>query len=452
MMNKLIDLLDEGVELSIDESASEVDGKHVLAKVSGPFFVPDGISRNKRFYPKGLWEKTLKKQDIQELLKNRNMFGCISHNTPLNDESFRDGKFSHIVTKLGVNEAGKSDCEALILNTPTGRILNTVIRAGSKVFVSTRANGGFKGEKDGMPVVDEESYKLSTVDFVLRPGFLQASPALSEAIEELDKINNTKESKMAEKIEKVDVNLIERNTRLTDELKDANVKLETVTNEMEVTEKENASIKEELDELRKIKEEFEAIKEVSESVEKVKEIKETLEKYQKSGTVEEVEKTVEIAKNYNAMVEDLGDVEAINKTLDMLEEIATKHEEIIKEFGTKEEIATTVESFKVIVEEKEAAKVKEAKEKLAEDCKVKLEVIEKLWNKMDEAEIKETLTLLSEAKCKDDKEKEEEDDKEDKDSYKKDDEEEKEDDDEEENEDDKSQKRSTTSSLFESFN
>ena len=72
------DSISPSIQFSITES-SEVDGKHILGKVKGEFFVPDGKSRNKRFYPRELWEKVISSQAIKEKLANRLMFGTIGH-------------------------------------------------------------------------------------------------------------------------------------------------------------------------------------------------------------------------------------------------------------------------------------------------------------------------------------------------------------------------------------
>ena len=57
-MSKVVDIIDPRIKFQLMEDSSEVDGVHILAKVKGQFFVPDGKSRNGRFYPKELWEKT----------------------------------------------------------------------------------------------------------------------------------------------------------------------------------------------------------------------------------------------------------------------------------------------------------------------------------------------------------------------------------------------------------
>lgn len=156
----------------------------ILGRVRGQFFCPDGFSRNGRFYPKSLWEKVIEKEEVRSRLRDRLMFGCIGHDEqPVSEEQLRKGEVSHIVTALSI-DGGKGIGEALILDTPAGRCLETYLRAGCRLKTSSRASGRYKdgAERDGMPVVDEDSYQFETFDFVVDPGFLEANPSLVERL------------------------------------------------------------------------------------------------------------------------------------------------------------------------------------------------------------------------------------------------------------------------------
>jgi hypothetical protein len=185
MTSKVQGIFSPTINYEVLEASGEVDGKAVLAKVRGEFFFPDGTSRNNRHYPKPVWEKTLADENVRERLMNKRMFGTISHDQALDDQALLDGKVSHIVTALRI-ENGKGMGEAIIINTPAGRILDTVMRAGAKMFVSSRASGGYNGTKDGVPIVDAETYNLETFDFVMEPGFLKANPKIVEALSKED--------------------------------------------------------------------------------------------------------------------------------------------------------------------------------------------------------------------------------------------------------------------------
>ena len=185
-MNKILDTIQLG-ESKYSSTAPEVDGINIIGKVTGESFVPGGFSRNKRFYPASLWEKVVNDPAVRKRLEDRTMYGSIGHEVKLDDAAFRNGDFTHIVSDIRITEDGKGEADYLILNTNAGRNLNTVLRAGSRVYVSTRADGAFvegRTEK-GMPIVDTDRYQFETIDFVLDPGFLQASPVLAEAYKNL---------------------------------------------------------------------------------------------------------------------------------------------------------------------------------------------------------------------------------------------------------------------------
>ena len=176
----LVDIFEPDISFEVEESNG--GNRSIIGKVRGQFFVPDGYSRNKRYYPRELWEKVLNDEELKEKLKNRRMIGTIGHSSPINDETIAEGKISHVVTKLWIDENGRGMGEAEILNTPAGRILKTLLEAGVRLYVSSRAYGSYKGKdpKGEYPSLDPDSYILETFDFVYDPGFLQAKPELVE--------------------------------------------------------------------------------------------------------------------------------------------------------------------------------------------------------------------------------------------------------------------------------
>ena len=177
--------------LTITEGASANLREGVLAKVKGPSFFSDGFSRNGRFYPKKLWENALKNSETKTKLDRKLMFGCIGHPKDYTlDNLLESGKVSHIVTDIYMDKkTGEGIAEYEILDTPSGRILNTVLKSGSEMYVSTRAFGGFTNEtkeKDGRKykILDDSNFVIESIDFVIEPGFLDTNPKLVETLEE----------------------------------------------------------------------------------------------------------------------------------------------------------------------------------------------------------------------------------------------------------------------------
>lgn len=180
MLQVIRDVLTPIQNLVIEESA-EVDGEHILAKIRGDFFVPDGTSRNNRYYSRQVWENVLADLETQAKLTERRMFGTISHEQPIDDKAVLEGKVAHIMTRIWL-DGSHGMGEALVLNTPAGRILNTMLRAKASLYTSSRARGDFDGEHNGAMAVDPSKYKLETFDFVTDPGFLQANPKIVEGL------------------------------------------------------------------------------------------------------------------------------------------------------------------------------------------------------------------------------------------------------------------------------
>jgi hypothetical protein len=176
-MDNMLDLATDWVPMRTQLYETMNDGKnpHVLAKVVGNFFVPDGESRNGRFYSESLWKKCLEAKDVQNLLQN-GMIGTLVHPT---DEKMAHPMYaSHVVKNLYINDKKEGIGEAYVLDTPVGRIVDTFQKSKLvEIFVSSRAFGKLgKQTKNGLPCVDENNYVLRSFDFVLDPGFLQAKP------------------------------------------------------------------------------------------------------------------------------------------------------------------------------------------------------------------------------------------------------------------------------------
>ena len=186
-------------EIEISESKGAASPYKLIGKVRG-CMAPIGVySRNHRIYENNHWPKALANPMLRERLENRRLYGMPSHmNQPINDEDFREGRISHIVSVLEVrnDENGNPFLygEFDILDTPAGRILKAMYEGGAGIYVSTRAAGRL------LPIpgdsvnkrVDPDSYFLSGIDCVLNPGFLQAKPAF-ESVDPTPLVNMTSE-------------------------------------------------------------------------------------------------------------------------------------------------------------------------------------------------------------------------------------------------------------------
>jgi hypothetical protein len=386
MANEFInDIIDPEIAFAVEES--ETGNGAVLAKVKGVFFSPNGESRNKRYYSRSLWEKALDNQGVQEAFKNKTMFGTIGHETELNDITMLEGRVSHIVTNAYIDENGRGIGEAEILDTPSGRILNTLLRAGSKLYVSSRALGRFNGTVNGMPAVDENTYKLKTWDFVLNPGFLEANPELVEAFKNIENEDNQGDNAMDKTLEK----LINENSDLKSDLKDLTSKTISLEEGLKPLEEENAHVKEQLGVAE------EKIKELEESVETAKAAEEELKTLKESilevgDSFEEIKTKFEEAVSYiEELHNEVGTKQEIVKALSGMLELKEQYDEL----GSIEDIKKVFEASETLVEEKASAERKAKVESLCKEFGVSESTVERLMAKeMSEEEIKEFLGEL----------------------------------------------------------
>ena len=422
-MNKIFDYSNTPVSLElikVDESNSTKGG---IGKLRGEFFFPNGTSRNNRFYSSELWNNQLLSEDVKSKLSNKNMYGTIGHEQPVDEAAWADGKLSHIITNLQVVN-GKGIGELLILDTPAGRNLKAVAETGSKVYVSSRATGDFKGKtNEGVPMVNPETFSLKGFDIVLDPGFINARPDLVESIKSLHGSTNINSPTTHQGESTMDTDLLKKtlkeNHNLSEQYADSVSKLEEANKRLAVLENENASLKEEvegLEETVKVVEAYEtlgSVEEVTEALDLgIKAVKSVNEYNENFGSVADIDEAYEAVKNFKANV----DKEAA--------EIA----EFTEEYGSFDEIK---EVYAGLFEQQAQIKAKEEADRiknLSDEIGVTEEKVEFLLKSgKTEDEIKEFFsglveslkkTAKYEAKDDDDKEDKDEDDKEDKDDDK----------------------------------
>lgn len=361
--------------LSLDENLGDldIDGTYILGKIKGEMFVPDGVSRNGRFYKRSLWEGVCSDLRVKQKLRDRNMYSTVSHEIPYDDTTLQEGKYSHIITNLYIDENGKGIGEALILGTPAGKILHTYLKAGCTMYSSTRADGGFMESEtyNGLPVVDPSSFYLEGIDIVQEPGFLQSRPKLVESLNrELKKEyehmgwKSTTPTLLGHFSESSDINHKnnKENTmsnlngevteRLSREALEARTKMNEALEEVAKTQSENHILNEELKSLREeSKEHRAAIKKIAvyESIGTPEEIKAAFD------AVDDLKDELETAKKAASEIEtELGSAEEIKAALSAAEEVSDQIEKIISEFGSAEEIRDALSSAEEFISSVEA--------------------------------------------------------------------------------------------------
>lgn len=322
------------VKFDIEESASEVDNIHILAKVKGPAFFPNIVSKNNVFYSTDAWEHAISNPDLRRKLADRLVFGTIGHNSDLTDDDIREGRFSHIVTNIWLDENNVGNAEYLIYNTKPGKYLNMLLRTGSKLRVSTKAQGYFESNINSkVKTVIPDQFTLDRIDFVIDPGYIEALPSVTESIQEEHKLINERESIMDEKV----VSILEG--QIID-LKEQNKITESVATLMRT---EAQKISEALivsSSSLKLYESIGTYPMIQESISE-------LAQYQKLGTVHDIFEAIESGE------EVIGD---LTKTIDDLQNKIKSEPEEYKDLGQPSDIKAALDQALTSIAELEAYK------------------------------------------------------------------------------------------------
>lgn len=309
----------------------------VLGVVEGVFFVAGKPSRNGRIYPYELWENVLRSSDLRRLLENRLMLGTVGHEDVDYDALIREQKVSHVVTDLKIMSDGSGVGRAEILDTPVGRILYSLMKSGSKLAVSSKAYGEYRGQTaEGYFEVDPQQFVLERFDFVVDPGFLEAMPRLKEEFTRVINKSEVKEvkEKMSESLELV----IKEKVVLQNQLKEALDRVQELEKELQKV--KNEKMNESGDSFKKfvagklsvdesvVEKELEAVVEglnrigetlmkygVSEEKLKGKSVSEVIEKFIKGITAVKLKTVVESSKKVREAVEE--EVEGVGTKLEL---------------------------------------------------------------------------------------------------------------------------------------
>ena len=228
-----------------------------LAGIGAEFNAP---TRNGRRYPIELWKNVMASDDFKEAMSTHCLFAENDHPAERVETSIKEA--SGVMTKMEIREdKGILWCEFDILDTPSGRVLKTLLDYGSQIGVSSRGLGD-EIERDGEMIIDPDTYVYYGHDFVLTPAVKSARPKVVESkrVSLIESFN--KEIETANTID--EIKAIERVVKTMPELdsltESINNKLKSMTDEDNILSKlesdlgkiseENVSLMEEIDALR----------------------------------------------------------------------------------------------------------------------------------------------------------------------------------------------------------
>ena len=145
-------------------------GGAILGILEGPIADPKHPTRNGRLYNERLWENVLSNDIVREQFANGGILGELDH--PKDRDDICTEKVAVIMPEPPTkNKNGEYIGKFNILDTPCGRIVYTLAKAGFRLGVSSRGNGDYD-EYTGE--VDPDSYDFTCFDVVVLPAVKDA--------------------------------------------------------------------------------------------------------------------------------------------------------------------------------------------------------------------------------------------------------------------------------------
>jgi len=155
-MKLIIEKLDLSSFEFLNESLSP--GGEKSWKIRGPFMTAETKNRNGRVYPKQLVEREIEVYN-KDFIVTHSSYGELDH--PPTPQLNLD-RVSHLTESLEMVGKDGIGC-ARLLDTPMGKIAQSILAGGGRLGVSTRGVGTLKGESVN------DDYKLLAIDIVASP-------------------------------------------------------------------------------------------------------------------------------------------------------------------------------------------------------------------------------------------------------------------------------------------
>lgn len=205
--------------LSVAKGASDnINGQPILCTLEGVVADFKNPTRNGRFYSKRLWERALKSDLIQEQIANGGIMMELNH--PEDRDETDMSCVAAVMPELPRETPdGKLVAKVHILDTPMGKIANTLARYGYNLGISSRGNGDV--DDDGAVV--EDTYELQCWDLVAMPAVkdarlhlvtesLHGKETLNESLSEILNESKDEDKKLiTEKLAQLNITLTSEN-------------------------------------------------------------------------------------------------------------------------------------------------------------------------------------------------------------------------------------------------
>lgn len=157
-------------ELTLNDNIKfDNKGGAILGVLEGPIADYKHPTRNGRIYGERLWENVFKNPLVQEQFANGGIVGELDH--PKDREDICSEKIAVLMSEPPVKKNGEYWGKFNILNTPCGKIVYNLAKAGFKLGVSSRGTGDYD-EYTGE--VDPNNYDFTCFDVVIIPAVKDA--------------------------------------------------------------------------------------------------------------------------------------------------------------------------------------------------------------------------------------------------------------------------------------
>lgn len=149
-------------------SPEEMKSRGILGRLQGVIADGKNPTRNGRKYSTRLWQNVFNDKLVKEAIDNKLCLGELGHPEDRTETDMEkvciclDG-----YPKLG--DDGKLYGTFSILDTPNGRILNTLAKFGANIGVSSRGEGDLYTDDYGNECVQEDTYQFNCFDAVIIP-------------------------------------------------------------------------------------------------------------------------------------------------------------------------------------------------------------------------------------------------------------------------------------------
>ena len=345
----------------------EKQAKHILKRLTGPIASCKEGTRNGRKYSKELWENALNDDIFKERVANKGLFLELGH--PADREEIDMSLVCACIPEMP--KIIDDDLYAVVdvLDTPNGKLLNTLIDYGFVPGISSRGSGDLYVDDDGEEAVDPETFFLETWDIVNVPALKKARLSVNESLQN----TTTMKQALCESLE----NASDEDRKVMQEaLNNLNIKLDSNSEESE-----NTQVSEPTEELKE--EPVEANNDGSEEL--IKSLQEALkEKSELEERVKSLQEQVAVSDTKVTKLEE--DLEKSKSTILRLTTLARNSRDLSRKVSTlEEELQTKGQTIDKLTKEKEELEAKSGKEDLTESLNTKDVTIKELNESLDSA-------------------------------------------------------------------